>query len=288
MKEIEIPEGYEARIDGNKVIMVPKESENEKIRKALIHLISEQNGILTAINGISVQDILAWLERQKDETQRQFNLGIQAGREEVMYELEKEQKPIRSVAQLPGNNDVFDANLNEIKNIDEAAGYYMQGEIDTDSDCLDEDGQPLYYADALRKAFLFGAKWQKEQNVPGYKTDDYFCEKCQENAFNAGKEAGLKEQKPAEWSEEDEKMLNAIIEDIHCGTDFNAEVMREANIREKWLRERLKSLRPYPHWKPSKKQMWALEWKINNTPVHAWQRKELESIYKELLKSCSP
>ena len=39
-----------------------KENEDEKIRKALIHQISEQDGFLTTIDGISVKDILAWLE----------------------------------------------------------------------------------------------------------------------------------------------------------------------------------------------------------------------------------
>jgi hypothetical protein len=61
-----------------------------------------------------------------------------------------------------------------------------------------------------------------------------------------------------ECSEEDKKMLEAIVGDIHCGADFNAEVIREANKREKWLRERLNSLRPQPHWKPSEEQMVAL------------------------------
>lgn len=62
-----IPEGYEAKIEGNKVIFELKESEDERIRKALIHLINEQNGFLTAINGISVKDIIAYLERQKEQ-----------------------------------------------------------------------------------------------------------------------------------------------------------------------------------------------------------------------------
>lgn len=45
-----------------------KESKDEReIRKALIHLISEQDGFLTAINGISVKDILAWLEKQGEQ-----------------------------------------------------------------------------------------------------------------------------------------------------------------------------------------------------------------------------
>lgn len=44
-----------------------KESEDERISKALIHLISEQDGFLTAINGISIKDILAWLEKQGEK-----------------------------------------------------------------------------------------------------------------------------------------------------------------------------------------------------------------------------
>lgn len=44
------------------------ESEDEKIRKALIQYFSEQDGILTAINGnVSVGDILAWLEKQGEQ-----------------------------------------------------------------------------------------------------------------------------------------------------------------------------------------------------------------------------
>ena len=35
VKEIEIPEGYKAKIENNKVIFVPKESEDERIRKAI-------------------------------------------------------------------------------------------------------------------------------------------------------------------------------------------------------------------------------------------------------------
>jgi len=44
-----------------------KEAEDEKIRKALVHLINEQDGFLTEINGISVKDILAWLEKQGEK-----------------------------------------------------------------------------------------------------------------------------------------------------------------------------------------------------------------------------
>lgn len=89
-KEIKIPEGYEARIDGNKVIIEKLESEDERIRKALIHLINEQDGFLTAIDGISVKDIIAYLEKLKD--QKHFSQEVF---DSAKYEaLCGEQKPV--------------------------------------------------------------------------------------------------------------------------------------------------------------------------------------------------
>lgn len=58
-KTIEIPEGYEARIEGNKVILEPKESEDERIRTRLIALV-EAFG-----QGTYKDEMLAYLERQK-------------------------------------------------------------------------------------------------------------------------------------------------------------------------------------------------------------------------------
>ena len=63
MKEIEIPEGYEARIEGNKVIIEPKKSEDERIRKEI------KQFILDTIGEISLDDKenawLDWLEEHK-------------------------------------------------------------------------------------------------------------------------------------------------------------------------------------------------------------------------------
>ena len=76
-------------------------SEDERIRKFLVELVSndKHNGYkgLYEDRGILYDDVLAYLEKQKDEAQKQFNLGVQAGREEVMYEMEKEQKDYRKL-----------------------------------------------------------------------------------------------------------------------------------------------------------------------------------------------
>ena len=75
-KTIEIPEGYKARIDGNKIILEPKESED----KAFIELIKgilrfhHKNGIFDT-TGIKYfggrlvkdQEIFAWLEKQGEQ-----------------------------------------------------------------------------------------------------------------------------------------------------------------------------------------------------------------------------
>ena len=90
----------------------------------------------------------------------------------------------------------------------------------------------------------------------------------------------------AEWSEEDEKMLVSIINDIKgydayvgtIATNFEAHKKRIA-----WLNDRLKSLRPQPHWKPSDEQMMAL----NLASAYAFTERDiivLESLYNDLKK----
>jgi hypothetical protein len=84
-KIIEIPEGYEARIEGNKVILERKESEDERIRSLLVwqvhrNIDDETNDLAKSVyDGIkghdpdleeSIEDwkkCLAYLERQKEQ-----------------------------------------------------------------------------------------------------------------------------------------------------------------------------------------------------------------------------
>lgn len=83
-------------------------------------------------------------------------------------------------------------------------------------------------------------------------------------------------QKHTEWSEEDEKMLNSIIENFGDGKTSNM-------LQEYWL----KSLKPQKQWKPSKEQMEALKasylyWKgITKEIPYA---EKLESLYEQLKK----
>ena len=72
-----------------------------------------------------------------------------------------------------------------------------------------------------------------------------------------------KEQKPAEWSEEDERKRLACIETINEVIDYERERWEDYNPGKPYRPimkydeqvDWLKSLRPQPHWKPSEEQM---------------------------------
>lgn len=93
MKEIKIPEGYEARIEGNKGVFVPNESENERIRKE----------ILECIETLVKQKELPLMNGDADEYFDNWQLDIlfptkrQCFEEWMRYaqRLQKEQKPVK-------------------------------------------------------------------------------------------------------------------------------------------------------------------------------------------------
>lgn len=99
-----------------------------------------------------------------------------------------------------------------------------------------------------------------------------------------------KEQKPAEWSEEDEDMLNSIIATCQLvAQDRDSGPARHLLERQEKF---LKSLRSRPkssdNWKPSKKQidaLWSATEKYlgsNNEKVREIIGKVLESLYNDL------
>lgn len=91
-----------------------------------------------------------------------------------------------------------------------------------------------------------------------------------------------KEQVPAEWSDEDEKMLEHIISDLRefrdCETD--EELVSDYEDEITWL----KSRRPQPHWKPSEEQIDALKRVFYNRPIGSDELNSLESLYNDLKK----
>lgn len=88
-----------------------------------------------------------------------------------------------------------------------------------------------------------------------------------------------------EWSEEDEKMLQHIVSDLRefrdCETD--EELISDYEDEISWLKNRLKSLRPQPRWKPSEEQVEALK----NSAYGTYQNGDgpaLRELYEQLEK----
>ena len=100
------------------------------------------------------------------------------------------------------------------------------------------------------------------------------------------------EQKPAEWSEEDEDNLHnikLIIENFNSTIPYSGGNLTPSKEYKQELISLLKSLRPQPHWKPNKEQMAALNEAINEAAdsgsihLNSWRYNLLKEI-KEKLK----
>jgi hypothetical protein len=87
------------------------------------------------------------------------------------------------------------------------------------------------------------------------------------------------------WSEEDENYLEEIIDDLKF-CKKNRRSCRNGLIEGcvDWLNNRLKSLRPQPHWKPSEEQMGFLKRAVDGYDITCRGQVALESLYNDLKK----
>ena len=240
-KEIKIPEGYEAKIEGDKVIIKPIDSEDERYFK----FYQSTPNLTLDVNtwqGEKVSDILAYLEKQQP---------AEWGEED-----EKNYEYLHRIICNYINNPQI-----EYKERDKASKELIPF------------WERLKSLNPQPKQ-----EWSEEDEQNLNACLPYINDKTLRQWLKDA--IHIRYNKPVEWDEEDEQYLliceNALAK--YCRSE-----QWSYPIVSKWLEEHCKVLSQL-HWKPSKKQMMALEWKINNTPVGAWQRKELESIYKELKK----
>ena len=83
--------------------------------------------------------------------------------------------------------------------------------------------------------------------------------------------------KPAEWSEEDKKLIDDVLNSLCCYQGLLSDIYQKNIVGEKI--KRLKSLRP--HWKPTEEQMEALK---NSTALTEKQGEALYSLIQDLKK----
>ena len=112
--EHEIPDGYEARIEGNKVILEPKESDNERIMKDIITALSigvacDESALYPEAT-ITLKEAIAYLKEQKEQKPlsiEETELNSIAFLEQMGYTCippRKEQKPASGNSEKPNNH----------------------------------------------------------------------------------------------------------------------------------------------------------------------------------------
>ena len=147
------------------------------------------------------------------------------------------------------------------------------------SDCVSdvkcEDRSPKHtdsFGTDIRDTPAYWRGWddamkQKEQEHPNgcFTCDEYKkgYEAGRFHGFTAGYNKAMKEQKPADWSEEDEKIITALAKAL-IGSDSAEKIMLFDGVTIEMVSNWLKSLRPQPHWNPSEEQMEALEYVIRD------------------------
>ena len=181
-----------------------KESDDEKIRKALVEMVHDTTGDSLWIDyNVHKEDAIDWLEKQGEQDAITFN----------------------------------DAHI-----INSALNDYCCKQYNA---LHKENGGVLSFARLQHLAMdIYG--WCKKQG----------------------------EQKPAEWSEEDERMFNSALWHVKNSCGNGGKNSGEFEVYN-WL----KSLKDRYAWKPSDEQMDALE-----TAVSSLQSTALESLYQRLNK----
>lgn len=317
--EYTIPENMEAEIKDGKIIVREKENEDEKIRKQIIGFFSGRY----ALCNINTKDAIAYLERQKYKENYDRMAPI--------YE-EKES---------------FESALGKAwKFYNESASATVDG--------LEDNSRELTFAKGFREGFIYKERQKEQMSHLELKAGKWyichraFCARadhltvkegerfqCEKDGIVKGfvikeperyfKECSApepmeKEQKPAERSEKEERLMKALqtsnariaelVEENYNLKETKQEWSEEdkemlriiSNRLEKfneWATEQgypiddptmkqspidwLKSLRTHPHWKPSEEQMEAL----SDAYVEARTFKMadiLESLHQDLEK----
>ena len=196
-------------------------------------------------------------EQKKDNPLEDFSRGYNAGYYHGITDTEQKEKVVE-----------FD-HLKEEKHsldLDNASQDYVYNHF-----CPGADFTPDYIKGLMEDAFVDGANWQKEQKTELCTPDSALqkikrtitdCKKLSEHykdteenfyQYYGGKAEGLqlaltyfrneneqpmKEQKPAEWSEEDERMLSRCIKSVECSKQFaESETFKKAKDAEiTWLK----------------------------------------------------
>jgi len=271
-KIIEIPEGYEARIDGNKVVLELKESEDEKIPKLLHELLcAEVTAGQFEKHGLTVDDALYWLEKQKEQKPKMIqwtgnNLkevidftGKSPRFDEWFKSWEEYENYVHS------HNDILKLFCEDGSHYEVPVGSCI---VKT-PDGFNIPSHSKFVQKPTEKISVSEELYEHIRNacacIEDAMSSDTLCDMTDylemanssaQKAFDMVERSVVKQ--PAEWSEDDEKMRDNTILSLQYLVDIEGiheGFLKNAKRQIAWL----KSLHPQPHWKPSKEQIALLE-----------------------------
>ena len=224
-KIIEIPDGYEARIEGNKVILEPKESEDERISEWLIKFVEVRLPDAAEFEP-EYRAALAWLERQKEQQE----IPLMNGDTDLYFDEWKQQ---------------FQGNPTKRQCFEEGIRYSERKQNSQKPAEWNEEDEKMRN-NLIELLIRLSAKTRTDSTSINYSYP-------REIDWLKSLPKRLHLQPKQGWSETDKQMLENIIEVIGetCPDNYTASFITKMLS---WL----KSLRPQPHWKPSEEQMKAL------------------------------
>lgn len=262
-----------------------KESEAEKIRKALLEMVHDTTGDeLWACYNVHKEEALAWLEKQGDKDKLIKELGeykakyIQKDLEnhinsmsnkddekirEALINTVKYYHPNESPYMLGISNESVVAWLKKQGQVKESA--ISQHEIET---CKENDDLKTSEDEKIRKE-LIGI----------LSTYRYFYSK--EIAWLKSLQGRVQPQHKQEWSEEDEQHIDSLLKrlDALCRNKFERTRFAISEDRD-WL----KSLRHQSRWKPSELQLGCLSDAIEYYNSSGYPAPKLKELLDDLKK----
>ena len=232
------------------------ESEDERIRKGLVNFL-QSPFIKENLTDEKVAPWIAYLEKQKEQkplSTEETELNSIAFLEQMGYTCVHPKKEHQNDSDAPKNalGGALNSPLDKDKNLDDIAQDYVEA-------VKEYNPEPTW--NLMQTAVCYGYHYREEE-----------------------------EQKPAEWSEEDERIIDTIVSVLGQYIDYKAVsgtgsgyATPRYNKEIDWLR----SLRP--SWKPSEEQMEALAitvtfFKTKWTGAKVKEQLALESLYGDLEK----
>ena len=302
--EYTIPDGMEAEIKDDKVIVREKESEDERIRKELISLVrmhvTENDTCLVRGGKTTRKEAIAWIEKQNEVKKIQYeldapisqdingrpiyfedfedfqNLADQSNDEMTRKEL------VNFILYKAGNLLDDDTEHRYITYLERAKDHFRDDTKKIEQKPLSIEEIELNSISFLEQMGYTCIPPGKE-NHPAERSEEDI-KKIRSEEYTKGFNDAAFGGKLKEWSEEDEEMLVGIIERGSAQIPPHEPALREEQME--WLMNRLKSLRPQPHWKPSEEQMVNLAATIDALRKDGYNNIAdfLKSLYNDLKK----